>query len=453
MDSEIIEQVDGACIVGAGPHGLIVARALASVGIPFTICERGGDVGGIWNMENPGTPMYDSCHFVSSKNGSAYFDFPMPDSYPDYPSRRQIHQYVRSFADTFGLIEHVEFNNEVVRAEPDGDRWIVETKDGRMRSFESLIVCPGCNWHPRMPELKGEFDGEIMHSIAYKRPEQLTGRKVLIIGLGNSGADIACDAVRTAESVFVSVRRGYHFVPKHIFGVPTLDFLNEPTLAPESVRGMDFPTAVSLLVGDVTRYGFPEPDHAVGQTHPVMNTQLLYNAAHGRITPKPDVEQLAGDRVAFVDGTTEQIDTVICATGYRYRVPFLDEQRFGWEGEHPHLYLTVFSRQHPTLFIFGLFEADGAPWVLNDQVALMVSEYLDDRRKGRARAEGLRKLVETEQIDLKEGGSYLPSPRTVNYVHIPAYARNLHRVIDMLGYSRLTPGSYDSLRRDEQVAA
>lgn len=440
-----IKRVDAVCVVGAGPHGLIVGRALKQAGVPFQILEKGGDVGGLWDMANPGTPMYESCHFVSSKNGSAYFDFPMPANYPDYPSRENIHDYVRSFADRYRLRGAVEFNAEVVRGSADGERWVVETADGRVRSFDGLIVAPGCNWHPRMPELQGPFNGEVYHSVAYKTPRQLDGRRVLVIGLGNSGADIACDAVRTASKVFVSARRGYHFVPKHLFGVPTLDLLNDPSLAPPAAAGLDFPAMVELLVGDVSRLGFPKPDHKVGETHPVMNTQLLYNAAHGRITPKGDVDRLDGDHVQFKDGSRERIDTVICATGYKYRVPFLDEQAFGWDGEHPRFYLTAFSRQHPTLFVFGLFEAGGAPWVLNDQVALMVADYLKDRRSGSPRAAAFRRRVEDEQIDLQEGGSYLPSDRTVNYVHIPAYDRHVKRLVSEFGFTRQAPGLYDGL--------
>ncbi|WP_375398729.1 flavin-containing monooxygenase [uncultured Sphingomonas sp.] len=440
-----IERVDAVCIVGAGPHGLIAARALKKSEVPFVILEKHDDVGGLWDIANPGTPMYESCHFVSSRNGSSYFDFAMPDSYPDYPSRLQILAHIRRFADRYGLREHVEFDSKVVRAEPDGERWIVETEAGRVRSFEALIVCPGCTWHPRLPDFEGHFDGELLHSVAYKNARQLTGKNVLIVGMGNSGADIACDAVRTAAGVFVSMRRGYNFVPKHLFGIPTLDLLNDPTLAPEALRGIDFPAAVQLHIGDITRLGFPRPDHAVGETHPVMNTQVLYHAAHGRIVAKPDVERLDGDTVRFIDGSAERIDTIIAATGYDYRVPFIDEAAFGWEDGHPRLYLTAFSRQHPTLFVIGLIEANGAPWKLDDQLSLIIAEYLADRRAGRPRAAALRERVTAEQVDLQAGHRFVASARTVNYVNVPDYEANLHRIADDFGFSRLRPGFYDSV--------
>lgn len=437
-----IERVDAVCIVGAGPHGLIAARALKKNGVPFVILEKNDDVGGLWDITNPGTPMYESCHFVSSKNGSSYFDFPMPESYPDYPSREQILAHIRRFADTYGLREYAEFNSRVVHAEPDGERWIVETESGKLRSFEGLIVCPGCTWYPRTPQFEGSFSGEIMHSVTYKNPQKLSNKNVLVIGMGNSGADIACDAVRTAAKVFVSMRRGYNFVPKHLFGIPTLDLLNDPTLAPESLRGIDFPSAVQLHTGDITRLGFPKPDHEVGDTHPVMNTQVIYHAAHGRIFPKVNVERLEGNAVRFVDGSSEAIDIIITATGYDYRVPFIDEASLGWEGGHPRLYLTAFSRQHPTLFVIGLIEANGAPWKLDDQLSLIIAEYLADRREGRPRAAKFRERVKTEQINLQAGHNFVASARTVNYVNVPDYEANLHRIADEFGFTRLRPGAY-----------
>lgn len=182
-----------------------------------------------------------------------------------------------------------------------------------------------------------------------------------------------------------------------------------------------------------------------------MNTQVLYHAAHGRIVAKPDVERLDGDTVRFADGSAEQIDTIIAATGYDYRVPFIDEAAFGWEGGHPRLYLTAFSRQHPTLFVIGLIEANGAPWKLDDQLSLIVAEYLADRRAGRPRAATFRARVTTERIDLQAGHSFVRSARTVNYVNVPDYDANLNRIAAEFGFSRLRPGFYDSVTASAQA--
>jgi hypothetical protein len=451
-DDAAADLVDAVCVVGAGPHGLIAMRALKGIGVPFVGIERNADVWGLWDIENPGSPMYESCHYISSKNGSGYFDFPMPDSYPDYPSRKLIHKYIKSFAATYHLNESIEFGTEVVAAEPDGDRWIVTTGDGRVRSFSGLIVCPGCNWHPRFPNFPGHFNGEVIHSAAYRDPSQLAGRRVLVVGLGNSGADIACDATRTAEQVFTSQRRGYHFMPKHLFGIPTMDFWANPDALPEPAKAMELQLIVDVIVGDAERLGFMKPDHKLLQTHPLANTQIVYLAQHGLIKPKPNVVELAGDAVTFSDGTSEEIDFIIYATGYQYRVPFIDEEKFGWVDGHPNLFLTAFCRQHPTLMSLGLLEAGGAPWHLQDQIAVMIAQYFIDRRQDVERADALAAKVIGEDIDLKEGQDYIASDRTVNYVNIPTLQKHVQRIVGELGFPVIEPGFYDRIKTNDKTA-
>lgn len=454
------QQVDAVCVVGAGPHGLIAMRALKRLGVPFVGFERNTDVGGLWDIHNPGTPMYESCHYISSKNGSAYFDFSMPEHYPDYPSRALIHRYIQSFAKTYGLRDNIEFGVEVVDAHADGERWVVTTRDGKVRSFLGLVACPGSNWHPRLPSFPGEFSGEIIHSVGYSKPAQVAGKRVLVIGLGNSGADIACDATRAAEQVFVSQRRGYHFMPKHLFGIPTMDFWSNPDLLPDTAKAMELQEIVDVIVGDATRLGFTRPDHQLLQTHPLANTQIVYLAQHGLIKPKPNVAAFAGETVTFVDGTSETIDYIICATGYEYRIPFIDEHKYGWIDGHPHLYLTAFSRQHPTLMSLGLLEAGGAPWQLQDQIAVLIAQYFADRQRHDPRAAALRERVTTEDIDLKEGRDYIKTERTVNYVNIPTLEKHVGRIVAELGFPAIRPGFYDPLvaavaqdARPQQLAA
>ncbi|MFZ1775430.1 MAG: NAD(P)/FAD-dependent oxidoreductase, partial [Rhizobiaceae bacterium] len=192
-------------IIGAGPAGLATGRALKSQGIPFTIFERHTDVGGIWDIENPGSPIYDSAHFISSKTMSGFAGFPMPESYPDYPSNRQILGYARAFADQAGLRPHIRFSTPVSAARRTADGWQLEA-GGETLEFSHLIAAPGTNWQPRMPAFESHFDGEIIHSVKYKNAEMLRGKRVLIIGAGNSGCDIACDAARSADTAFISLR-------------------------------------------------------------------------------------------------------------------------------------------------------------------------------------------------------------------------------------------------------
>ena len=208
------------CIVGGGPAGMAMARALLRQGVSFEVFERHDDVGGLWDPENPGTPVYQSAHFISSKTQSHYFDFPMPDDYPDYPSNRQILDYHRAFVDAHGLRDHVTLGVEVELAEPIASGWRVHLSTGETREYGHLVAANGTNWHAVMPEFEGQFDGEIRHAQTYYSPDEFKGRRVLIVGGGNSACDIACDAARTAEAAFISMRRGYHFIPKWIFAMP-----------------------------------------------------------------------------------------------------------------------------------------------------------------------------------------------------------------------------------------
>lgn len=188
------------CIVGGGPGGLCMARALKRRGLDYEQFERHSDFGGVWDLDNPGTPMYESAHFISSRDLSGFLDFPMPRAFPDYPGNRQILDYLRAFARTFDLYAQARFNTAVERVDKDAQgRWIVTLDSGERRRYRALICATGCNWDPNLPEIPGHFSGEIRHAVSYRRAAEFQGKRVLIVGAGNSGADIACDAAANAQ--------------------------------------------------------------------------------------------------------------------------------------------------------------------------------------------------------------------------------------------------------------
>ncbi len=215
-------------IVGAGPGGLAVARAFKLFGVPYVQVERHTAVGGIWDADNPGTSIYESAHFISSKKCSAFHGMPMPDDYPDYPGRAQILEYVQAFADAFGLRDGIRFATEVTAAEPlPSGGWRVRFADGTTAEHRAIVATVGSQWLPVMPSYPGTFTGELMHSAAYWSSEAFRGKRVLVIGGGNSGFDIACDAAKVAAHAALSVRRGYWVFPKHLFGQPVDAFLQQ----------------------------------------------------------------------------------------------------------------------------------------------------------------------------------------------------------------------------------
>lgn len=197
------------CVIGAGPAGLAVARALAERNLPYTHLERNTGPGGIWDIENPGGPMYESAHFISSRTLSGFGGFPMPDHFADYPPHRQILSYLRSFADAYKLTDRIEFGVEVENVEKNTDgTWTVTRADGRESVHGQVVVRTGSQWHPNIPELPGEFSGDVRHTVGYRSAEELRGKRVLVVGAGNSGCDIACDAARTADRSGRCLQRG-----------------------------------------------------------------------------------------------------------------------------------------------------------------------------------------------------------------------------------------------------
>jgi cation diffusion facilitator CzcD-associated flavoprotein CzcO/amino acid transporter len=436
------------CIVGAGPSGLILARALKAEGVPFDCFEKHSDVGGIWDPSNTGSPMYESAHFISSKWTSSFYGFPMPDDYPDYPTNRQILNYIRSFADAFGLREHITFNTEVRRAERDGEGWIVELSNGERRSYAGILAAPGVTWYPSVPAIPGieRFAGDVRHSVTYRSSEEFRGKRVLIVGAGNSGVDIACDAARAAAAAFISVRRGYRFVPKHLFGIPTDVFILKQMSPP---KGVAFPPKVDALLdalnGDLTRLGLPKPDHDALTSHPIMNTQILHHLAHGDITAKADVREFKEHSVVFKDGSEETIDVVILATGYDYRLPFLDPAFFEWRGGRPQLYLNILHRSIDSLYVLGFTEfADAAYKRFDDMAAIIVAD-IHSRETGQNR-ELLLELRRSHFPDLRGGIPYIDSPRHTNYVDSTTFQQALGDLRRKLGWPDPGETTFAALR-------
>ena len=164
--------------------------------------------------------MYESAHFISSRTQSAFDGFPMPEDYPDYPSRALILEYLRAFADQYDLRPSIQFGATVERVAFDDGAWKVTLAGGETRRYRGVIAAPGHNWEPVMPQYPGTFAGAAIHARDYKAPSLFDGKRVLVVGAGNSGCDIACDASTRAARTMISMRRGYYFLPKHIFGQP-----------------------------------------------------------------------------------------------------------------------------------------------------------------------------------------------------------------------------------------
>lgn len=411
------------CIIGAGPAGLAAARALREKGIEYDQVERFAGVGGIWDVEVPGTPMYDSAHFISSRTVSGFSGFPMPENFPDYPDHRQILSYLRDFAAAYDLTGRIRFGVAVESLRKATDGWELRLSDGTTRTYLGVIVCTGAQWSPNEPEVRG-FTGEVRHSLTYRSAAEFEGKRVLVVGGGNSGCDIACDAATRAVAASISLRRGYWFIPKHVFGLPSDIVGGKGSFLPKRLERALLQPLLRLLVGDLTRIGLQKPDHKLFETHPILNDQLLHHLRHGDVTPRTGIASADGRRVTFTDGTSDEFDLILLATGYRHSVPFAQEY-FG-DPQHPdELYLNTFSRRHEGLYAVGFIETNSGAYQLFDRQAHLLAGYLSETRP--EVASRFTGRIRRDRPPLNSGLHFDKSPRHKGYVDSDAFVAYLEK--------------------------
>ncbi|MEM6726642.1 MAG: NAD(P)/FAD-dependent oxidoreductase, partial [Bacteroidota bacterium] len=386
-------------IIGAGPSGLCMAKNLKDAGIPFIGFEASADVGGLWNIENEYSTVYESAHLISSKTRTEFASFPMSKETADYPSHRELCQYFKDYASEFGLYDDYRFNAKVVKTTRTDDHWIISLESGEDIPVQGLCIANGTLSHPNIPTFKGTFDGEFFHSCTYKNSDVFAGKRVLIIGAGNSGCDIAVDAVHRAKKVAMSVRRGYHFVPKYIFGKPA-DAVGGMIKLPRKLKQRIDTKILKWFTGNPEAFGFPKPDHAIYESHPIVNSLVLYYAGHGDIEVKKDIDRFDGKMVHFVDGHSEEFDLVLLATGYKLNYPFIDQSELNWEGTRPKLFLNIFHPESDDVFVLGLIEAAGIGWEGRNEMAKLVTAYIKAKHQNPHLAEAFKKIKGSTMPDM-----------------------------------------------------
>ena len=284
-------------LIGAGPMGLATARQLQKYGIPFEGFELHSDVGGLWDIDNPHSTMYESAHLISSKHMTEFTEFPMGECVPTYPKHSDIRDYFRDYSEHFNLKQYFNFGCKVTSIAPiEDNQWQVKWLDNeqeRSEVFAGVLIANGNLHKPNVPQLPNSFDGETLHSCEYRSPELFKNKRVLILGCGNSACDIAVDAVHYAQSVDISVRRGYYFLPKFVLGKP-IDSLGGKNKLPKSIKSFTESLLVKLLVGKPSDYGLPDPDYKMYESHPVINSLALHHLGHGDIKPQKTFRVLRG---------------------------------------------------------------------------------------------------------------------------------------------------------------
>lgn len=351
-------------VIGAGAAGLTAGKEMLQQGLEVVLFEKGGDVGGLWVYENSSglSPAYDSLHLNTSKGRTQFHDYPMPEEWVDYPAATKVAEYLRGYADHFGVTEHIRFNSHVLDVTKVDGRWTITCEDGHTDTFDAVVVGNGHNWDPRWPspEYPGAFVGEQMHAHDYRSAEKFRGKRVLVVGMGNSAMDIAVDASYVADDVMLSARHGSYIVPKYLFGKPADATNGALAVLPWKVRQVIAQNLLKLAVGSPQSYGLPAPSFGLFQNHPTISDTIMHRLTHGEVRPVTGIDHFEGERVVFTDGTVADVDIVVWATGYRVTIPFLSSDWLGDDAEAMPLYKRVFHTEDPSLMFVGLMQSTGA---------------------------------------------------------------------------------------------
>lgn len=372
------------CVIGAGSSGIAAVKALAQRGIAFDCFEKSDRVGGNWVFRNSNgmSSAYRSLHINTSRDRMAYSDFPMPADYPDFPHHTQVAAYFDAYVDHFGLRERITFGTGVEHAEPHEGGWRIRLDTGEQRDYRALLVANGHHWDPQMPTFPGMdlFAGVQLHSHHYlgDDPAFFAGKRVVVLGMGNSSMDIAVEATQTAERVFLAARRGAWIVPKYVFGRPLDQFVTKARV-PLAVRQRFMETTLRAAVGTMERYGLPKPDHRPLEAHPTISDTILTRLTHGDITPKPNVARLTADTVGFQDGSEERADVIIYGTGYKVSFPFFDPAVVAAPDNDLPLFKRVFHPALDGLYFIALLQPLGATMPLAEAQSEWICDHLTGR--------------------------------------------------------------------------
>lgn len=413
-------------VIGAGAGGLCAAKYLLANGISVTILEAGSSIGGLWvyNNDSGMSPAYKSLHINSEAKVSSFVDFPFPEDAPLYPDHEEMSRYFERYAKKFDLDRRIRFNSRVTAIVPSGGAFDITLDNGTTNTFDGVIVAIGHQSVPRHPPQVAGFTGDYIHAHAYRVPAPYADRRVLVIGPGNSGVDIAADICSVTEHTVLSARSPVLVMPRMMFGVPnsrTLLKLERPFL-PWKVRVWIRTMLTRIFHGRMEQWGFRTPKT---RTHPISHPTLISQIAWGRVTIKPGIAGIEGKTVRFVDGTADTFDAIIAATGYNTAIPFLDDDISPVESETTHvaLYNRVVHPKVDGLYFIGYFDAAGGSNIrmMDDQ-----AEYIAALATGAVKRRSEQEMVEAIADERAWAAKQFPdSPRYGLELDPRRYRRNL----------------------------
>lgn len=371
-------------VIGAGASGLPAIKSCLDDGLEPVCIERSDDIGGLWNYKDTACDgqacVMKSTIINTSKEMMCYSDFPIPKEFPNFMHNTKVMEYFRMYADKFDLLKYIKFKTEVLQLRPSSDfrdtgKWDVEIKDLKTgetttETFDGVLVCTGHHAEKYLPRFEGEeeFKGEKVHTHDYKDWKGYEGKRVVIIGIGNSGGDVAVELSKICNQVYLSTRRG-SWVTNRIGnnGIP-IDYLMNRNFIYD-MRNLVPRNLVNALIENMMNNRFDHalyglrPEHRFDSQHVMVNDELPNRIASGSIVIKHNIHRITPFGVVFEDGTAvDDIDVIIYATGYIFGFPFIDQKAFKVEKNRVNLFKYVFapSIQPSTIAVIGCFQPLGA---------------------------------------------------------------------------------------------
>ena len=370
-------------VIGAGACGICAAKYLLEAGFAVTVFEIGGQIGGMWCYlnDNGRSSAYRTLHINTSRGVTRFSDLDFDAATQVFPDHADMHRYLVAYAQYFGVTPHIKFHSRVTQVRPafererEAPRWEVELASGAVEVFDSVIVASGHLTQPLdIPEFKA-FTGEYLHAHHYKTPEPYVGKRICVVGVGNSACDIASDLCVTVPRCVLVARSGVLILPKLMFGRAFTDItarIQRPWI-PRTLRRRITRFLTWLAHGDLSRLGFKRPDTL---SHVTSNATVVTDIAYRRIEVKTGIEALDGKLIRFADGSGGEFDVLIAATGYAIDLDFIPKHVLEAADNRLDLYMRMVPPQWPGLFFMGFFNTDTALNMVFEHQARWVREIL-----------------------------------------------------------------------------
>ena len=369
-------------VIGAGAAGLISAKTLSLAGFNVTVFEKGSCIGGLWNIDNDNnmSVAYDNLHINTDTFLTELKDFPFKSGVRDYAHHTEMLEYLESYAKEFKVDKLIQYKSEITKITSIGSEnnplWKVEVNNEYAGDFTTIVVATGHLHLPRWPNLPGKFSGSYTHAASYKNIKPFLDKRVCVIGFGNSALDIATDLSHVSLRTVVSARTGAVIWPKYVFGYPLTRLagkVQEFRFLPMFIRNKLFKKwnrlMVKLVWGDLKKYNIHVPEK---QAHPISNQFFLSEVKYGRIIVKSGITLIEGKKITFADGTTEEFDSLIAATGYSVEFPFIEQSKLQNNDTVLPLYKRVVPPDMPGLYFVGYFNLDWASNPVYEQQAIWI---------------------------------------------------------------------------------